>query len=158
MKDIIIRKAKIKDLDDILRLEYKLFKEIHKKYDKSFNLGWPLSEKGKKYFKDRITKVSGFSEVAEYDGNVIGFLSCSLYKQLFYRKEAKCAWLEDVFIEKKFSGRGIGRNLVKHFIKWCKDKKVRNIFVTTNAKNSKALTFYKKSGFKDYEITLEIKL
>ena len=38
--DILIRKADSKDLEDILRLNYDLFKKEYKEYDNSLNLEW----------------------------------------------------------------------------------------------------------------------
>ena len=54
-KDFIIRKADIKDLKDILKLNFELFKKEYQEFDKSLNLNWPYRE-GKNYFRNRIIK------------------------------------------------------------------------------------------------------
>lgn len=155
--DFIIRKAKRRDLEDILRLNFDLFKKEYKEYDKSLNLKWTYGM-GKKYFKDRITKNDGFVEVVENNGKIIGYMCGGTVERLFYRKKAKYVELENMLIDKKFRGKGIGKKLTKDFINWCKKNKVNFIFVTAFAKNEPTLNFYRKLGFKDYNLTLEMKL
>lgn len=155
--DILIRMADIGDLEDILRLNSGLFKEEHKGYDKSLNLEWTYS-KGKKYFEDRIVKKDGFVEVAEVKGKIIAYVCGGISEGQFYRKEAKRAELENMFAEENFRGVGIGTKLTKDFINWCKENEVENIAVTASVQNKHGIDFYKKLGFKDYSLTLEMKV
>ena len=155
---IIIRKANIKDLESILKLNSILFKNEYQKFDNTMDLKWTYSKEGKKYFKDNIVKKNGFVDVAEYNNKIIGYLVGNLSERLSHRKAAKYAELENMIIEKKFRGKGIGRKLTKDFISWCKKNKVNYISVTASAKNKDAISLYKKSGFKDYEVVLEVML
>lgn len=158
MKDnFIIRKADIKDLKDILELNYKLFRREYKEFDKSLNLNWTHSKEGKKYFRDRIIKKDGFVKVVEYKRRIIGYLCGGISERLFYRKKAKYAEIDNMLIEKKFRGRNLGTKLTRDFISWCKENKIDYISVTGFAKNKLALNFYKRFGFKEYNLTLELK-
>lgn len=152
--DFIIRKAEIRDLKDILRLNFELFKKEYREFDKSLNLNWTYKE-GKKYFKDRIIKKDGFVEVVEYKGIIIGYLCGGITKGLFYRKKAKYAELGDMLIENKFRGKGLGTKLTSNFINWCKNNKVDYISATAFAKNKSAIDFYKNLRFEEYNLTLE---
>ncbi len=152
-----IRKPTIKDLEEILRLNLELFKKEYKEFDKSLNLNWTYKE-GKEYFKDRIIKKDGFVEVVEHKGKIIGYLCGGISERLFYRKKARYAELEDMLIEKKFRGKGLGTKLTSDFINWCKKNKVDYISVKASAGNKLAINFYRKLGFKDYDLTLEISL
>ena len=155
--NFLIRKAKTKDLKDILRLNFELFKKEHREFDKSLNLNWTYKE-GKKYFKDRIIKKDGFVEVAEYKGIIIGYLCGGITKGLFYRKKAKYAELGDMLIENKLRGKGLGTKLTNNFINWCKNNKVDYLSATASIKNKSTINFYKKLKFKEYNLTLENKL
>lgn len=156
--EIIIRKANIKDLESILKLNSVLFKNEYQKFDNTMDLRWTHSKEGKKYFKDKIVKKEGFVEVAEYNNNIIGYLIGGLSERVSHRKKAKYAELENMITDKKFRGKGIGRKLTKNFIAWCKKNKVNYVSVTASAGNKDAISLYKKSGFKDYDVVLEIKL
>jgi len=49
-----IRKATLKDLEAIRKLNQELFKYEYKNFDKTLNCNWPLNNK--KYFINAITK------------------------------------------------------------------------------------------------------
>ncbi len=110
--NILIKRAGIRDLKDILRLNFDLFKKEQIEYDKSLNLKWTYNE-GKKYFKDRIVKKSGFVEVAEVKGKIIGYLCGGISDRLFYRKKAKYAELENMLIERQRNRGKIGGRFYK---------------------------------------------
>ena len=154
---IVIRRATLKDLKEIQRLSRLLFEKEYKEYDKSLDSTWNDGE-GKKYFKNRITSKNGFVEVAELKDKVIGYLCGGLYERRFYRVPGVYAELDNMFIEKRYRGSGVGTSFSRDFVAWCKTKKVRFIAVTASAKNKHAISFYRKVGFKDYNLTLEMML
>ncbi len=153
-----IRKATVKDLKDIQRLNFELFKREYKQYDKSLNMKWTYGKVGEKYFRKKITKKDSFAEVVEKEGKVIGYMCGGIQERIFYRKKAKYAEAENMFIEKKFRRKGLGAALIKDFIRWCKKNKVNYISTTAAAQNKLGLKFYRRYGFKDYQMTLERKL
>lgn len=153
-----IRKANIKDLKEILRLNLELFNKEHREFGKNINLKWTHSKAGRKHFKEKITEKDGFVEVVETNGKVIGYLCGGISKKLSFGKKAKYAELQSIFLEKKFRGKGLGSKLIKNFINWCKKKKVNYISLTVSVKNIITLTLYRKLGFKDEALILEKKL
>jgi len=156
--DFTFREAEIRDLKEILRLNFELFKKEYKEFDKSLNLNWTY--KNRKYFKNRIIKKGGFVKVVENKGKIIGYLCGGIrtLEGLDYRKEVSYAELENMFIEKKFRGKGLGAKLLKDFINWCKRNKIDCLSVTASAENKLTVGFYRKLGFKDYDLTLEMKI
>lgn len=156
MEKIIIRRASIKDLEDILRLNFDLFKKEHKEYDKSLNMKWTYGKEGKGYFKKRAGGKEGLCVVAENNGKIVGYL-CGGSHSGGYRGKAVYAELENMLVDKKLRGKGIGTMLTNEFFKWCKDKKAKYISVTASAQNKPTIEFYRSLGFKDYNLTLKIK-
>jgi len=156
MKNIIIREANKKDLNDILCLNLILFKKEFKEFDKTLNIGWTYSPKGKDYFNKRITNKEGFVAVAVNNNEVIGYICCGLHDDR--TRIAKKAELENMMVAEEYRGQKIGSKLVKLFFDWCKVKKIKNILVTASADNLSGIRFYKKLGFGDYDLTLEKKL
>lgn len=154
-KDIKIRKASAEDLKDILRLNLDLFKKEHREYSRSLNLKWTCAE-GKKYFTERIRKGDGFVEVVDVGGRIIGYLCGGISKKNSCWIKAKYAELENMFIESGFRNKGIGAKLARNFINWCKDRNVSYIAVAAFVKNRQGVNFYKKLGFKEYIMTLEM--
>lgn len=158
MNNIVFRWATIKDLEDILRLNRELFLEEYKKFDKTLDINWTFGKEGRKFFKNTIIKKDNFCEVAENKNKTVGYLNGGVAKITPWRKRAKYAYLGSIFIEKKFRDRGIGTKLVKDFIDWCKRKKINFLSVAVSAGNNLGINFYKRRGFKEYDLTLEMKI
>ena len=97
LNNLVIRKATISDLEDILRLNFELFKHVYKKFDKTLNLNLTYGKIGKKYFKNTIVDEKyGFAEVIEYEKKIIGYLCEEIKKQLPWRVEVKYAELTKI--------------------------------------------------------------
>ena len=156
--NFIFRKANIRDLKDILRLNFELFKKEYR-FDKTLNLNWTYSKEGKKYFKSRIIRKDCFTEVVEYKGRIIGYLSGSIIKRkkLPQGKKVKSE-IESLFILKKFRSKGLGTKLVRDFINWSRKNKVDYILIGASIQNKAAIDFYKNFGFKDYSLIVQLKL
>jgi ribosomal protein S18 acetylase RimI-like enzyme len=63
-----------------------------------------------------------------------------------------------MLVEKRYRRQGIGKSLVLGFLSWCREKKVEYVSVTASAQNQLGINFYRRLGFRDYELTLERKL
>jgi ribosomal protein S18 acetylase RimI-like enzyme len=155
--NFVFRKANIKDLRSILELNLKLFKKEYEEFDKIINLNWTYSD-GKKYFRKRITKKDGFSEVIEYKNKIIGYLCGGKRKKLPYWKKAQYAEIESFFLENKFRNKGLGSKLLRDFINWCKEKRINYTFISASAQNLPAMRLYKKFGFypRDCQLILNL--
>ncbi len=156
-KRLEIRKATIKDLNGILRLNFDLFKKEYKEYDKTLNLKWTYTE-GKKYFKSRITGKQSFLEIAEYDGKIIGYLVGALKDNPSHRNKERYAELENMMIESALRGQGIGKKMTRNFFVWCKKNNAHLMGVKASIGNKNGIEFYRKLGFKDYDLILEKKI
>lgn len=148
---IEIRVADIGDLEDIQRLNNKLFEYEYERFDPLLVRGWPFSEKGKKYFKSIIEEEIAL--VAVDDGVIIGYLAGTMdTKNSCYN--GTMAELDNFYIDERYRGNGLGGKMVDEFKKYCKEKGVDTIKVTASALNSGAIAFYEKNGFIKSEITL----
>ena len=65
---------------------------------------------------------------------------------------------EDMYVEDEYRRLGVGTLLIEKFKKYCKEKDIQNIKVTASAKNNRAINFYMKNGFEDYNVTLKMKI
>ena len=153
--EINIRIANLDDLKDIQNLNNSLFELEYNNFDDTLKLGWPLDNEGKEYFKDMIEKNIVF--VAEISGNTIGYLAGSICEQISYVTET-FAELDNMCVNEEYRRYGVGTLLINEFKKYCKESNIQNIKVTASAKNSNAIHFYIKNGFKDYNITLKYKI
>ena len=153
--EIEIRKATIEDLEIILDLNLKLFEKEYQEFDKTFDCEWTKSEEGRKYFSNRILKDSGCALIASVDGRVVGYLVGGFVKPESYRLVSKMVELEDMYVLEEFRSKGVGAKLCEQFLAWADEKGVKRLRVTASAQNKRAIEFYRKNGFEDYDITLE---
>ncbi len=142
-KNMIIRKAEIKDLKTIQNLNNQLFELELEKFDKYLIKGWSFSEQGKDYFENAIK--NSFVIVAEIDGEVVGYLLAEEVDIPYY--SFKIAELCNMCVDENFRRKGVGANLYKEFEKYFKSQNIENFIVTASFKNESAKNFYKKMGF-----------
>jgi len=152
---LAVRKATQKDIKDIQLLNLKLFKKEHKQYDSTLNLEWTFGIHGTKYFKQRINSNNSLVLIASINKTIVGYLIANIRKVPPYRNINNIAEIENMFVEKRYRGNGIGRKMVEEFFAWAKSKGVKFTTVTAFAKNKLALKFYQKLGFIKREITME---
>ena len=155
MGKVIIRKATINDLNSIQELNNSLFDLELNNFDDTLKQGWPFEKEGQDYFEDMIKNEIVF--VAEVEEKIVGYLAGSICEQISYITET-FAELDNMCINEEYRRFGIGTLLINEFKKYCKEKNIQNIKVTASAKNSRAIQFYIKNGFEDYNITLKYKI
>jgi GNAT superfamily N-acetyltransferase len=150
-----IRKANIKDLQNIQGLNLQLFKNEHKKFDSTLDCNWTYSDSGTDYFKERVTKDDACAFVAIYDKRIVGYLVGAIVAPKEVRVVGKMAELENMFVLPKYQRFGIGTLLLNKFRAWCKSKRVVRLRTVASAQNSQGINFYHKNGFSDYDLVLE---
>ncbi len=154
MENIIIKRATLDNLIDIQNLNNKLF-ELEKSFDDILIENWPLTNEGKKYFSDLI--VNNYVVIAIIDKNIVGYLAGSINEKGCY-EEVQYGEINNMYIDSNYRLYGIGRKLFESFRQYCLDNNITNLQVTASAKNKDAINFYKKIGFKDFNITLTSKI
>ena len=148
-----IRKATAKDLKAVQKLNKMLFDKEIADFDPTLNSEWSFGKDGTSYFKKRIAEGSVF--VAVDNKSIVGYLAGGIEKLESWRTIKKLAVVESMFVLEEYRSQGIGKQLFNEFIKWCKSKKIKRIKVVASAQNTKGIEFYRKNGFKDYDLTLE---
>ncbi len=150
---IRIEPATIDHLKDIQNLNLQLCEKEHKEFDPTVNAKFPIQKEGEDYFKERIK--NGCALVALSDVKVVGYLVGAIVETEGYRNVAGIAEAENMLVLEEFRSQGIGKQLFQEFIKWCKSKRVKRVKVVASAQNKRAIEFYHKDGFKDYNLVLE---
>jgi len=86
--------------------------------------------------------VDGFIFVI--DGKIIGYgITAHSYATEF---GGECIWIEDIYIEPEYRGRGVGTKFIQHVKKLYPDKIFR---LESEKDNSAAVNLYKRLGFKE---------
>jgi len=91
--------------------------------------------------------LNGHVSKVEDGGKLIG-IGWIFPRQTMLRKQAV---VEDMIVDDKYRGKGLGEKILKDLIGWAKEQEIEVIELTTNPKRIAANSLYKKVGFKLHE-------
>lgn len=137
--DILIRPAQPEDMPQMCDLLAELFT-----IEADFT---PDVEKQVRGLSMLLTAQSGTSLVlvAEKDGAVVGM--ASVQTLVSTAEGGRVGLVEDVIVERKFNGQGIGTLLLKRVIEWSLDRKLKRLQLLADKYNLTALDFYNRRGW-----------
>ncbi len=88
------------------------------------------------FLEDENDQITGFVELSSR--NIVdGCLSSPV------------AYLEGLYLKKKYRGRGLGRETIKTIKSWCKNKGFTELGMDTELTNVKAQKFFKATGLQE---------
>ena len=155
MNNIHIRQATLADTEAIQKLNHELFKLEKESFDSTLITDWPLSLIGRKYFEQLIS--DEYVIVAMQGDTIIGYLAGSISEKCSYSL-IQYGEINNMLIDSKYRGQGVGKVLVDNFKKYCADRNIQNLKVVASAKNKDAIEFYKKQGFGELDVTLTMSM
>ena len=148
---IKIRKAKKEDFNQYLELR----KESLKEYSNIVGKKIILSDlKIKKEFNEIFSSSKRFLLVSENKKEINGFLMGTLLNSIWQ----KSGYLDDIFVSNKVRKKGVGKLLIKEFMRILKLKKAKTLRLGVNPKNKTASKMYKKLGFETIHHEMEKKI
>ncbi|MBU0648523.1 GNAT family N-acetyltransferase [Patescibacteria group bacterium] len=154
--DIKIRKATIKDWPAIERLsrEYRNFNlKIINKIDRSFRVVEAAFDK--KAFMKLLRKKNKYYIVVFNDGKMVGFALARVYDwKANNRLKIRFGELSEIFLIKKYRGRGIADMIFKEFYGWFKIKEIDFLRIRAMTANKHAINVYKRWGFKPWVLSM----
>ena len=82
------------------------------------------------------------------DRTVMGMLTLTSCPTLAGEK----VWIEDVIVDEKFRGQGVGRALLRAAVEFArKELKTQAVYLTSNPSRVQARSLYRSEGFEEYE-------
>lgn len=85
--------------------------------------------------------------VVRLEGNVVGMANALF--TISTAEGGRALLLEDVIISPEHRGKGYGRQLVEHILRWAKQRGIVRITLLADRDNQPAQVFYRKLGFND---------
>lgn len=149
MEDIIVRKAKINDYDDIIRL-YKQLYDAEKVFDDNLKKDFKIGDKEEIKIKKKIKSRKDIFLVAELGGKIVGLIDGVIIENILHKE--KVAYLDHVCVDEKHRRKAIGTKLIDEFSERAKLKGAKFIKLNAFENNIKAVNLYKKYGFAEYSI------
>lgn len=153
------KKASLKDLEIIYNFNVDLAKhEI--RFDSVRK--WPKKKKhyhrGYEDLRKKLKKRDCRFFIAEDKGKPIGFIEGCVKKTPPFYKYSRRGEIGPTFVIKEYRKKNIGRELAKEMLGWFKSKDINWVQLTTHAENINSINFWKKLGFKEYSIRMNLLL
>lgn len=130
--NILIRRAKSKDLEPIGRIQEAITKA-------------PVTADFRQIVKEHTHRTEDASLVAEYQGKVVGFMITYILSGGFGID--KSAWIAMFGVDPKFMGQGIGKKLAEEIFDFYKAKGITQIYTSVSWDSTDLLSFFKTLGF-----------
>ena len=153
--NISIRQATIKDVPLLQKLNQEVFVEDFQ-YDNDLDMDWAMGEKGKSYFTKAVSSANSVCFVAEIDSQAVGYLAVG-HKMTPFRK-SRYLEVENIGVSPGFRSQGIGAELIKKAKDWGKEHGFSRLFVNSYFHNQRAVEFYKRNGFAEIDLGLEMEI
>ena len=162
---IVIRKARLKDIDTLITLENELYdnqveylRKLKSKNLDDFFLKNNSNTFLKKFILKTIRSKNGLVLIAEVDKKISGYLIIIIKKNIPIFQLEKLAEITDLYIKEEFRGKGISNKLRDEVLKWCKIKKISSITLDLLPKNIHAKSIYEKWGFNEFLIEMRMRI
>ena len=153
---MLIRKAEIKDIDEILfllsdvlelhaRIRPDIFESGHTKYTKEELI-------------NKLCEENFHIYVGEISNKVVAYAMCiiELPKFTHTMKKVKTMFIDDIEVNPEYRGQGLGRELFEYLKEEAKRLNCYNITLNEWEGNDGARKFYEKLGMKPQKTTLEL--
>ena len=152
MENININQIGIKDLERLQTIGRKTFTETFAAHNSAENMTKYLEEA---YADEKLsTELNDPNSVfyfAEFDNQVIGYLKLNFGGAQTELKDNKALEIERIYVTKAFHGKKVGQLLYNKAIEVAKEKSADYIWLGVWEENHKALQFYKKNGFIEFD-------
>ena len=152
MSTLIIEKAKLKNLKDLIYLLFDddLGKDRENMSETSYN-------NYKKSFMNILNDSNNEIFIMILNDQIIGMMQLTFIPSLSKQGVTRCQ-IESVRIKKEHRDKGYGSKLINKSIEIAKRKKCGLIQLTSNKKRQRAINFYKKHGFLSTHVSFKLDL
>ncbi len=147
---MIIRKAKLKDLNQIIDFALDLLK-IHEDFDPFFKPAKDARKRYYKHFKRCIYSRNSHLLVVEENGKLLGYSLGEINKRSPVFKLREIGYISDVYVTASARKKGIAKLFLKELFAWFKSKKIHCIELIVHAENDIATKAWSKCGFEHIE-------
>ena len=157
-----IRKATVKDIPSLIKLFrgiVKYHKKIYTKDDKFYNKEIKnVKQIWVKFIKKNVNN-KDFLILIVYDGKKpIAYCISLIKKNIPIYKIKKYGYVSDLYVDKKYRGKGIGKKLLKKSKEFFRKNKLKFMSLEINHNNDPSIKFYEKYGFKEYYKSMRIRI
>ena len=96
--------------------------------------------------------------IEDRNGHAIGFLELSSRNIVDGCLSSPVAYLEGLYLNSEFRGKGLGREIINVLLNWCREKGFSELATDAELKNIKAQGFFQAMGFQETYRVVEYRI
>lgn len=147
-----IRAISISDLAQLQKIGKTTFAETFTEHNTKEDLDKYLEESfSNETLTAELTNPHSSFYFAEIEHNVVGYLKINFSASQTELKDNEALEIERIYVLQAFHGKKLGQALYEKAIQIAKEKKVQYLWLGVWEKNNKAIQFYKKNGFVQFD-------
>lgn len=154
---VTIRSAEPGDVDELVRLEGRLFATDAAVHEPLADPTWP-SREGRRDFERLLDEDQRLVLVADVDGATVGHLVGHLARSSPTRLPSTYAVLRSIYVDPTSQRQGVGTALVDAFVHWARSHHCAEAHVDAYTGNVAAHAFYERHGFASRSISRALAL
>jgi ribosomal protein S18 acetylase RimI-like enzyme len=152
MDSIEIKKASIKDLHDLQEIGRQTFTETFSAFNSEANMSQYLTEGfSEEKLSTELDNTNSEFYFAIHESTVIGYLKVNFGEAQTELKDNNELEIERIYILKDHQGKNAGQMLYDKAIAIAREKSANYVWLGVWEENSKAINFYKKNGFVEFD-------
>src|SRR5690606_23901276 len=152
MTKIKIKKVTFDDIDQLQKIGRQTFYETFSAGNTEENMTKYLNES---FSIDKLTTELNDKNAefyfATHNDNVIGYLKLNFGQSQTEIQDDKGLEIERNYVLKEFHGKKVGQLLFEKALKIAEEQKVDYVWLGVWEKNLRAINFYKKNGFEEFD-------
>ena len=152
MSEIHLSKVTIHDIENLQKIGRQTFSETFANENSEANMNKYLAEGfSTKKISEEINNPNTEFYFALYNDHIVGYLKLNVGLAQSELQAYNGLEIERIYVLQKFQGQKIGQILFEKALQIAKHKEVDYIWLGVWEKNLKAINFYKKNGFVEFD-------
>lgn len=125
-------------------VHFKEFGELIKIFEVVFDMDdYKMPEQ--EHLQWLLDKPDFFSLVAKDNNRVVGGLTVYILHRYYSTKQS--AYIYDIGVLPEYQRKGIGRKLIAHLVRYCKENDFEEVYVEAESGDTQAVNFYRQLNF-----------
>lgn len=146
-----IKRASLKDINSLQKIGKRTFLETFSTENSEQDMAYYLEENFSfKKLTNELTEINSEFYFVEMEGKVVGYLKVNFGEAQTENKKENSMEIERIYVSKEFQGKKVGKALFNKAVLIAKEKKVSYVWLGVWERNTKAINFYVKNGFKAF--------
>lgn len=165
MNEIVIRRAGLKDVPEIMEMWKELDRDHSQHIVKKDGRLKEIEEKkrnayviSRKWIEKHIRSKNSMVSLAYFDGRAAGYSIVSIKNHIPIFKIRKIGNVDILFVRRELRGKGIASKFKKEAFKWFRERGVKYVSLQVFKQNYYAKNIYKKWGFFDGKVEMWCKI